>query len=170
MTTKPASEVAMLLDLLDQAFEKKSWHGANLKGSIRGLTLDELLWRPAPGRRNIWEHVVHAAYWKYTVWRRLTGERRGSFGLKGSNWIPRDSGLDAAAWRADLRMLDDVHRKLHDVIARLTPNDLAWTPRASKVSNLAIITGIAHHDVYHTGQIQLLKRLSRARRNAQGRP
>jgi len=167
MKSKLAPEIAVLLDLLDQAFEKKSWHGANLKGSVRGLGLDELLWRLTPGRHNIWEHVVHAAYWKYTVWRRLTAERRGSFPLEGSNWIPRYDGLEAAAWRADLRTLDEIHRKLRDAIARLTPADLARAPGGSKVSNVAIITGIAHHDVYHTGQIQLLKRLFRASRKAE---
>lgn len=164
MNPKLAPEIALLLDLLDQAFEKKSWHGANLKGSVRGLGVEELLWRPASGRQNIWEHVAHAAYWKYTVWRRLTGEPRGSFPLKGSNWIPRNDDLDAANWRADLRMLATVHHNLRDAIARLTPIDLPKTPGGSKVSNLAIITGIAHHDVYHAGQIQLLKRLYRADR------
>jgi len=161
MKTRPPGEIALLLDLLDQAYEKKSWHGANLRGSIRGIGIEELLWRPAPGRHNIWEHVVHAAYWKYTVWRRLAGEKRGSFPLKGSNWIKRD-GLDAAAWRADQRVLDEIHRKLHDAVAELTPVELPQAPSGSKVSNVAIITGIAYHDVYHGGQIQLLKRLFRA--------
>jgi len=164
MKTTLPFEIAGLLDLLDQAYEKKAWHGPNLKGSIRGLAIEELLWRPAPGRHNIWELVVHAAYWKYTVWRRLTGERRGSFPLKGSNWFPRAQGLDEAAWRADLRILDEIHRNLREAIARLTPADLPRVARGSKVSNVQIITGIAQHDVYHAGQIQLLKRLNRAGR------
>ncbi|MCA1586668.1 MAG: hypothetical protein LC791_18490 [Acidobacteria bacterium] len=53
-----------LLDLLDEAFDRKSWHGANLRGSIRALTPAVAAWRPAEGRHNIWELVVHAAYWK----------------------------------------------------------------------------------------------------------
>ena len=71
----------VLLRILDEAFDQRSWHGTNLRGSIRGLTPDAAAWRPAPGRHNIWELVVHAAYWKYAVRRRLLGEKRGSFPL-----------------------------------------------------------------------------------------
>ena len=51
--------------LLDEAFDRRSWHGTNLRGSIRGLPRSTAAWRPAPDRHNIWELVVHAAYWKY---------------------------------------------------------------------------------------------------------
>ncbi len=82
------SETSLLLDLLAEAFERKSWHGTNLRGSFRGLTAAESAWRPGEGRRNAWEIALHAAYWKYAVRRRLTGERRGSFAIEGSNTRP----------------------------------------------------------------------------------
>ena len=37
----------MLLEIVDQAYEKKAWHGTNLRGSVRGLTAKEAAWRPA---------------------------------------------------------------------------------------------------------------------------
>ena len=46
---------SMLLDGLDEAFDKKSWHGPNLRGAIRGVTAAEAAWRPAGDRHNIWE-------------------------------------------------------------------------------------------------------------------
>ncbi len=70
------SEIRQLLAILDQAYNHRSWHGTNLRGSIRGVEVDLASRRPAPGRHNIWELVVHAAYWKYASWRRLTGARR----------------------------------------------------------------------------------------------
>src|SRR5438874_523546 len=76
-------ELQLLLDGLDEAFDRKSWHGTNLRGSVRGVAVKEALWRPGPGRHNIWELMLHAAYWKYVVRRRITGEKRGSFLLKG---------------------------------------------------------------------------------------
>jgi hypothetical protein len=154
-------EIALLLRLLDESFDKKSWHGPNLRGSIRGLTPEEAAWRPAPERHNVWEHVVHAAYWKYIVRRRLLGEKKGSFALKGSNWFARPAGVNEGAWRADVALLEDVHRSLRAAVAELAPAELPRTPAGSKVSNLALLTGIASHDVYHAGQIQLLKRLAR---------
>ena len=155
----PSPEIGLLLHLIDTSFEKKAWHGPNLRGSIRGVTAAQAAWRPAPERHNIWEIVVHAAYWKYTVRRRLLGEKRGSFSLKGSNWFERPTELSEAAWRADVALLEATHRTMRAAIAAFAPADLHKTP-GSKVSNLALITGIAAHDVYHAGQIQLLKRLS----------
>ncbi len=158
-----APEISLLLRILDEAYEKKAWHGPNLRGSIRGLDAHEAAWRPAAGRHNVWEIVLHAAYWKYVVRRRLLGERKGSFPLKGSNWFVRPATMTPEAWRGDVALLEDIHRKMRAAIAELVPRDLDKIPPGSKVSNAAIISGIAAHDVYHAGQIQLLKRLYEAR-------
>jgi hypothetical protein len=40
---------SMLLDSLDEEFDKKSSHGPNLRGAIRGLTAMQAAWRPAGG-------------------------------------------------------------------------------------------------------------------------
>src|SRR5712691_6604009 len=109
----------LLLDLLDEAFDKKSWHGPNLRSSIRGVTAEQAAWRPRPGGHNIWELTLHAAYWKYVVRRRITGDKRGSFIVPGSNFFPRPVKLTEAAWRADVEILAAEHKKLRDVVASL---------------------------------------------------
>ncbi len=149
----------MYLALLDEAFETKAWHGPTLRGSVRGLTAKRAAWRPASARHNIWEIVVHAAYWKYAVRRRLVGEKRGSFAYPGSNWFPRPSVPDEEAWRADVARLVEEHRKLRAVVAGLTPTALRPPTRGGSGGNVRLIRGIAAHDLYHAGQIQLLKRL-----------
>jgi uncharacterized damage-inducible protein DinB len=154
------SAVDLLLSQLDQAFDRKSWHGTNLRGSIRGLDVDVALHRPAPKRRCIWEIVVHAAYWKYTVRRRLLQEKRGSFPLKGSDWFPLPEDPSDEAWRAEIALLEEMHRTLRAAVAELRPANLEFTPPGSEVSNLHLVSGIIAHDVYHAGQIQLLKRLA----------
>ena len=156
---KPAKEIHLLLQLIDEAYEKRAWQGTNLRGSLRGLSVQEAAWRPAPERHNIWEIVLHAAYWKYIVRRRLLGEKKGSFPLQGSNWIKRPMVMRENAWREDIRLLDEMHRSLRIAIALLKTSDLNRKPAGSKFTNASIISGIACHDVYHTGQIQLMKRL-----------
>jgi len=159
---KPDAALAALLDFLDQAYDRKSWHGTNLRGSLRGLGVAEAAFRPAPGRHSIWELAVHAAYWKYTVLRRLTGEKRGSFALEGSNWFARPEGEPTpAAWRADLALLHATHGRLRAAVAALDPKRLDERPAGSKFLYRALVSGAAAHDLYHAGQIQLLKRLAR---------
>jgi uncharacterized damage-inducible protein DinB len=155
------ADVAMLLQMLDEAFDRKTWHGTNLRGSIRGLTETEARWRPGRGRHNIWEIAFHAAYWKYAVRRRLLGGKRGSFPVKGSNWFVRPAS--GTTWKEDIALLDSVHRQLRDAVANLPPDALDAIPQGSKVSTRSVLIGIAYHDVYHAGQIQLLKRLYKGR-------
>jgi uncharacterized damage-inducible protein DinB len=149
-----------LLAIIDQAYDRHSWHGTNLRGSLRRVSVEQAAWRPGAHRHNIWEIVVHAAYWKYVVRRRLTGQSRGSFPLKGSNWFQRPQDSSQTAWNADLALLDQIHESMRDAIASLPVRQLNRTVRGSKTSNFALISGIAAHDLYHAGQIQLLKRLS----------
>ena len=149
----------MLITNLDQAYNRQSWHGTNLRGSLRGLTPAIAARRPRPGRHNIWEIVVHCAYWKYAVWRRITGTKRGSFPEKGSNWFRRPADASARAWRADLALLERMHRQLRETIASIPVRNLNRKGKGSRHTNAFMITGIAAHDLYHAGQIQLLKAL-----------
>jgi uncharacterized damage-inducible protein DinB len=145
----------LLLANFDHAYDKRGWHGTNLRGAIRGLTAEDVAWRPAKGRHNIWELTAHAAYWKYTVRRRLTGGKRGGFALAGSDWIASPDAIDEASWREVVQLLESEHRQLRAVIAALGDDDL----RNGKT--LRMLYGVAAHDTYHTGQIQLVKRLRR---------
>ena len=153
--------VALLLRLLDESYRKSAWQGPNLKGSLRGVDASQAAWRPAPGRHNVWELVVHAAYWKYAVRRKLSGEKRGAFPLKGSNWFVRPAA--GVAWREDLALLEAEHRRLRDAVAGLNDSDLSRRVPGSPRTTDALVYGVASHDVYHTGQIQVLKRLWRDR-------
>ena len=144
----------LVLALLDEAYEKKTWHGPNLKQSLKGVTAKQAAWRPAPSRHNIWEVMLHAAYWKYAVRRRIEGGKRGSFALKGSNFFarPEKGQLTEAAWSADKKLLERKHRALREAVA-----NVLRTPGAAKL--LPQLYGVAFHDIYHAGQIRLLRRL-----------
>jgi len=159
----PSNPLATLLRMLDEAFDHRAWHGTNLRGSLRGLTPQQAAWRPAPKRHNIWEVALHAAYWKYAVRRRLTGEKRGSFALKGSNWFARPAGPPLeAAWRADLALLERSHRELRAAVEKLSPAILGRRASGLKTTPFDLILGVAFHDVYHASQIQLFKRLQKS--------
>lgn len=171
------TQKTFLLDLLDEAFDRRAWHGTTLLGSVRGVDLNLAAWRPAAGRHNIWELVVHTAYWKYAVRRRLNGEKRGAFALKGSNWFPRPSsetgrGVDHRHqhWKADVQLLLEEHHRLRAAVEAVSVRvlDKPFERKGAgstgpHVTRGFLIRGIAAHDLYHAGQIQLLKRLHRPR-------
>jgi DinB family protein len=155
----PNREIEPLLQLLDEAYSRDAWHGPNLRGSIRGLTQREAARRIRSGRHSIWELVLHAAYWKYTVRRRLAGVKRGSFALPGSNWFVRPVERSEAAWRADVALLEAEHRKLREFVSAFPPGERDRPARGSQAPPRRLIAGIAFDNVYHAGQIQLIKSL-----------
>jgi hypothetical protein len=89
----------------------------------------------------------------------MTGEKRGSFPLKGSNWFALASPLSESNWKDSVALLDAEHRNLRDAVASFPVQRLRHIAPGGKVSHVYLILGIAMHDVYHAGQIQLLKRL-----------
>ncbi len=153
------TQLTLLLHMLDDAYNHRAWHGPNLRGSLRGLSADQASWRPAETRHNIWEITVHCAYWKYAVRRRILGLKRGSFPLDGSNWFPRLDNLTADRWKSDLRLLDQEHHLLREVIVKLPATRLKQRSPGSAVRIDHLICGVAAHDVYHAGQIQLVRKL-----------
>ena len=150
--------VEALLALLDEAYDRRSWHGTNLRGAVRTIAPHQITWRPGPGRHNVWELVVHAAYWKYVVRKRVSGAKRGGFPLAGTNFYPRDGLFSAERWQADLDLLADQHAQLRATVAALGESDLARSVGGQPLA--WTIRGGAAHDLYHAGQIQLLKTLA----------
>jgi hypothetical protein len=154
--------LALLLHQLNLAYDRRSWHGPNLLGSLRGVNAAEAAWRPQPGRHNIAEIAVHCAYWKYRVCRLLDPEGTRPFDLKGSDWIARD--VDDAGWRADRGLLAAWHADLLHAVERVEPAALNRRLRG-EFTGAEVISGSAAHDLYHAGQIRLLRRMRGARRN-----
>lgn len=166
---KSTTRVPLLDAVLEGAFRGKGWQGPTLSGSLRGVTPAVAAFRPGKGRRCIWEHVLHAAYWKYAVAavieRHVLGvaEPEG-FPRSPSNWPRVPSPADGKAWKRDRALLEQMHERVLAAAARLNPDRLTEHPSPKHKWPLTMyLAGIAAHDAYHCGQIQLLKRLARSR-------
>lgn len=139
----------------------RAWHGgATPVGALRGVGAGQARWIPGPGRHSIWALALHVAYWKYAVRRHLVDQPIPRFPRSPANWPAVPARADERAWAADRRLLADEHdcfvRAVAEFPARLLdrrpPGKRRWTYGE-------LIIGVLAHDTYHTGQIQLLKRL-----------
>jgi hypothetical protein len=139
----------LLIEELRNAFDKASWHGANLMGALRGATPAQAAIR-MHGRHSIWEQLLHAAYWKHRVLRKFGSKSK--FARKGSDWPAAPTRAGAAEWKADLEMMRGLHAQLVALVAALPQKQLDSRTRW-------LLHGAAAHDVYHAGQIKLLRRM-----------
>jgi hypothetical protein len=164
------------LGLLARAIQPASgqgWHGGPTPvGALRGVDAMQARWAPAAGRKTIWGLTLHVAYWKYAVRRLIEGGERGGFPRRPSNWPSLPERPDDRSWAEDVALLREEHVRLTEAVSGLDPMVLDRRPPSSRRWTYGeLVVGIAMHDAYHTGQIQLLKRLwqSRGRRGAPAR-
>jgi len=144
------------------------WHGGPTPvGALRGVSAEQAAWIPAPGRKSVWQLTLHIAYWKYAVRRRLEGGAVGSeagraarFPRTPANWPRVPAAADERAWHADVALLKAEHERLVATIAAVATGRYSKAlPGGKRWTVGELILGIAQHDAYHTGQLQMLKRL-----------
>ncbi len=148
-----------IIRLLQPRPGKKLWFGgATPLGCLRGVSPEQAAWRP--GRHSIWECVLHIAYWKYAVRRKLLSLAKGGFPRSPADWPRAPDVADAAAWKEDRDLLRSEHESLIAAVREFDPGRLDEKTAGSTYRYIDLLHGIVMHDTYHTGQIQLLKRLN----------
>jgi uncharacterized damage-inducible protein DinB len=159
----PTTMTMLLLEGFSPTRTPRAWHGGPTPlGAVRGVPARLAAWRPARGRKTIWELTLHIAYWNYAVRRAITGEPRSTFPRSPSNWPAQPSRPTEAAWRADVALLKEEHRRLTAAWRKVRASSLERVPLDGRKWRTGdLLLGVALHDAYHAGQIQLLKRLSR---------
>lgn len=141
--------------LIEEAYRRRAWHGPNLRSTLRGVQPEEAAWRPPGGLHTIRELVAHAAYWKSRVRRRITGDRDPGFDLTGTDWFQFEGVLTPAEWKGDRARL---HREHELLVAAVQSAGDGLDDRTAHMAR-----GIALHDVYHAGQVRLIRKLFAAR-------
>lgn len=165
MTTRPTAAhpaIVHILAAVDASFRGKAWQGPTLLGSLRGVSAAEASVMPRGLAHGIWHVALHAAYWKYAICVRLRKAEPNTFPRSPSNWPAIPHPPDTRTWKADLRLLAEWHDRVLAALFKLDPRHLDRVPPGGKSATYRqLAMGIAAHDAYHTGQVQLLKRLVR---------
>ncbi|HET7265293.1 MAG TPA: DinB family protein [bacterium] len=133
--------------------------------ALAGVTVEMANWRPAPDQHTIAETIGHLAYHRELVALRLTGDPKPY--RADDDWQagpPTEEGLARVRAR-----LDRSHQDVAAALAAVTPDDLlkpvmaSWLSRKRVTRTIDLAVDIATHDLYHAGQIFVLKRLYAAR-------
>jgi hypothetical protein len=142
--------------VLAEGYGPGAWHGPDLKAAIADVTPELAYRRPAPGRHNIAEVVLHHAFFVRSVGAQITGRDPGKFVLDGEEWFVVDDA-STLAWPGAQTALRIEQQKLADAVEAIAAGKSSspMTP----MDRFNLVLGITCHAVYHAGQIQLLKRL-----------
>lgn len=145
-----------LVDHLDSVFYGKAWHGAALLPTIQKFGLAPAAIENDEGF-SAWKIVLHCAYWKFDVRRRITkGSPRPVFERKLRDFPRLPEEITEETWKADRELLEKEHRLLRRAVLALTDEILDAVPPRGSYTYEGYILGAASHDVYHTAHIRNL--------------
>jgi uncharacterized damage-inducible protein DinB len=156
------TEIDRIIDELNREYAGDPWHGWPLTQILDGVTAPQAAARPLAAAHSIFEIVLHMIGWKDEVRRRLSGAPAGE--PAEGDW-PAVTDASPAGWRAAIERLDATHQALLNAVRELPEakllaptNDPRNRTTGAGVSHYVLLHGIVQHDVYHSGQIALLKK------------
>jgi uncharacterized damage-inducible protein DinB len=158
-------ETERIAEEMGRMYEGDAWYGPQLKGLLADVTAAEAAARPLRGAHSIWEITLHIAAWLGAIRTRLV-TRRAELPAEG-DW-PEIGTASEDSWTNVRDLLEERHRGLlHDLDAmddaRLDDRigRLRDTPTGAGVSIYTTLHGIIDHNIYHAGQIAILKKALR---------
>jgi uncharacterized damage-inducible protein DinB len=151
------SEIDRILDQLKRAFEGGAWQGPSVKEVLHGVSAAQAHARPLPNAHSIWELVQHIAVWEDVGRRRLQGDPAEVPISSPEDW-PATEDASEAAWDQAKAALERGHRALVDAIGRVPESRLDEPILAGKSTVYVTLHGVIQHDLYHAGQIAILKK------------
>ena len=158
MPTQAPTETSRIADQLRRAFEGEAWHGPSVLEILSGVDAASAAARPLPRSHRIWEIALHIAVWDDAARRRMTGEVVQP--TPDEDW-PAVVDISSAAWERTLAHLKQTHEALVEAVRACPDSRLAEKIPGKEPDYYTLyymLHGIVQHELYHAGQIALLKK------------
>lgn len=152
------SESARLADQIRRAFDGEAWHGDSVLELLADVNAATAAAHPIKNAHSIWELVLHIAAWDDAVRRRTGGT---AVTLNDEQNFPPVKDTSEAAWRKAVDYLKQTHNDLVKAVAAFPDSRLqGQVPgKAEDYYNFFyMFSGIVQHELYHAGQIAVLKK------------
>jgi uncharacterized damage-inducible protein DinB len=149
------NDVKFLRDQIETTFKGDSWHGPNLVNTLKDIDYTQAMERPIEGRHTIWELTEHISFWMEEVYKSV----RDHTGLKpdmDNNWP--EMGATEEEWQLSVKRLEAAVNMVLDSLATWRDEELYKVVPGEKYTYKQMLHGVVHHNLYHAGQINVLKK------------
>ncbi len=149
-------EINRIIAQINAGFKGEAWHGPSVLELLKGVTAEQAArWRVG-NSHTCWEIVLHIVCWKDTARRRISGER---YVPTDEENFPAVTDTSDAAWKKTLAKLKKSHKLLVDAAEKLSDRQLDKPFPTQRATPYQILHGVVQHDIYHAGQIALMRKL-----------
>lgn len=149
------SHPVLLAEQLRRAFDGDAWHGPAVLELLADVDAARAVAKPLPNVHSIWELVLHIAVWDDAALRRLDGK---VWQPEGTDNFPIPPKPTEAAWRKAIADAKRTHNLLVKRVAELPESRLWGQVPGKKYDFYHMLHGMAQHELYHAGQIAILKK------------
>lgn len=154
------SESARLADQIRRAFDGDAWHGDSMLELLAGVDAKTAAAHPIKNGHSIWEILLHVAAWDDAAIRRIGG---AAVTLSDEENFPPVKDTSDAAWATALDYVKRTHNQLVKAVAGF-PDSRLLGPVPGKTQAyydyFYLFSGVVQHELYHAGQIALLKKFA----------
>jgi len=150
------TEIERIIEQLRKSYEGEAWHGPSVLESLQGVSVASAAQRAFHNAHTIWEIVEHLRLTERLVYDRLHGQRF-AHSTPTELWRPQPRPTESA-WKDQLDALQRGHIELRSAIAKLRDEKLAERMPQRDDTYYDLLHGIVQHNIYHAGQISLLKK------------
>jgi uncharacterized damage-inducible protein DinB len=151
------TEIKRIISSLQATFKGDPWHGSSVMSILTHITAEQAQARPSIQIHSIWELVLHMIAWRRFTWQKLSGNRDYDISTPEQDWPPVNR-TDEPAWQQTLDDLRQSQHMLLEKIMELEDEFLDTVVPGRAYTFYVLLQGIIQHDVYHSGQIILLKK------------
>jgi uncharacterized damage-inducible protein DinB len=150
-----STEIERIKDQMKKTFYSDAWHGGSVMEFLSEIGAEEAASRPLEARHSIWELVPHMETWKRVARYALEGKEMGRISPE-EDWPPVED-VSEASWAQTVENLKEEHDALVGALYRLSEEHLRETVPGRSYNFYTLLHGVIHHDLYHLGQIAILK-------------
>jgi uncharacterized damage-inducible protein DinB len=144
--------IERLLEQINAVYGGPAWHGPALRNLLDGVSEEQARARPVGSGHTILELLAHTRTWMEVATRRIGGE------VVDTKSVDSFADLASTTLAAEVAKLERAQGRFADAVARLSPDDLDEKVAGNKHSIYAEVHGVLQHNVYHAGQIAMIKK------------
>lgn len=148
-------ECAGIADQLQRAFYGAAWHGPAVMEILEDVDAVTAAAKPIANVHSIWELLLHVTVWDAAALTRLAGSKCQPTGDAN---FPRVTKPTSAAWRKALSEARRTHDRLVRTVSSLSEERLRQRVPGKRYDFYHMLHGIAQHELYHAGQMAILKK------------
>lgn len=152
-------ETLRIIDLLNDTYEsEQAWHGPSVVEVLRDVSTKVSEARITSNTHSIAEIVYHLTNWRIFAVRKLQGDAEFDIKTRDQDWKTFPL-IDDFEWEALQMELSLTQEELISELEKIESDEfLEEIVPGRDYSYYTLLHGIIHHDLYHAGQVSLIKK------------